>query len=114
MRELSVYFGNKKIKNEEEVDLYQVQLKPKIKFNIPANKYYTLIMVDPDAPSILNPINKYWLHWMVISNNETIVNFQPPNPPPNTGKHRYYIYLLEQQSKIETIPKYDRKQFSEY
>ena len=28
--------------------------------------YYTLLMVDPDAPFPENPFLKYWLHWMVV------------------------------------------------
>lgn len=112
MRELKVYFGDVKIENDMDIDMAQVQMQPKIKFNIPANKYYTVLMVDPDAPSATNPTNKHWLHWMVINNNETVIDFQPSSPPKNSGKHRYYIYLLEQQSKINKLPTYNRPKFS--
>ena len=30
-------------------------------------KYYSLVLVDPDAPSSKNPINKHWIHWGVMN-----------------------------------------------
>ena len=110
MKFLTVYFGNKKIENEEIVDLKEVQHKPNIKFNIPAGKFYTILMVDPDAPSREHPNNKYWLHWMVVNNYDTIMNFEPSNPRLGTGEHRYYIWVLEQQKEIK-VPKYSRQKF---
>lgn len=32
-----------------------------------ADEYYTLCLVDPDAPSRKNPKNREWLHWMVVN-----------------------------------------------
>ena len=29
------------------------------------SEMYTVLMVDPDAPSRDNPSNKYWLHWAI-------------------------------------------------
>jgi phosphatidylethanolamine-binding protein (PEBP) family uncharacterized protein len=29
--------------------------------------YYTLLMVDPDAPCRKQPDNREWLHWMVVN-----------------------------------------------
>lgn len=110
MRELTVYFKDIKINNKMSIDLDKVQEQPKIQFT-PANKFYTILMVDPDAPSAEDPVNKYWLHWLVMNNNEVVVRFNPPKPPKNTGKHRYCIYLLEQQTKIKDLPTYDRPKF---
>jgi phosphatidylethanolamine-binding protein (PEBP) family uncharacterized protein len=111
MKFLTVYFGNKKIENDETVDLQVVQSKPNIKFNVPAGKYYTILMVDPDAPSKNHPDNKYWLHWMVVNNYNTIVDFKPSTPSPGTGEHRYYIWLLEQQQEIKVPNTYSRQKF---
>jgi|688.fasta_scaffold299961_3 phosphatidylethanolamine-binding protein (PEBP) family uncharacterized protein len=106
MKLLNVVFHNPKkqktikIENEKYYDLEDVQYKPQIKFNIPANKYYTILMVDPDAPSPDDNYYKHWLHWMIINNNETVIDFKPSSPPP--GKpHRYYIYLMEQLNKLD-------------
>jgi phosphatidylethanolamine-binding protein len=112
MKELEVYFGNHKVKHKEILDLAIVQNQPQIKFNIEKGKYYTILMVDPDAPSRENPINKHWLHWLVINNDKTVVEFAPSDPPKNTGLHRYYIGLYEQKGKIQ-VPKdkYGRPKF---
>jgi large subunit ribosomal protein L35 len=32
-----------------------------------AGNLYTLLMVDPDAPSRENPVKRSWLHWMVVN-----------------------------------------------
>lgn len=29
------------------------------------DKFYTLFMTDPDAPSPLDPVEREWVHWMV-------------------------------------------------
>ena len=57
------------IKNIELIDkkLYPLDLfytgdKLNIKSQIDPKKYYTIIIVDPDAPNRLNPINKYMIH----------------------------------------------------
>lgn len=113
MRELEVYFNNNKIKNKQIMPLETVQMQPQIKFNLESNKFYTILMVDPDAPSKDNPIYKYVLHWLVYNNNEIAVNFMPPAPPSKSGLHRYYICLFEQPNKIrESIKKYPRHNFS--
>lgn len=111
MKFLPVYFKNKQIENDSYVDIQEVQYKPQIKFNVPANKFYTVLMVDPDAPSKDNPENKHWLHWMIINNNNTIVDFQPSSPPIGSGEHRYFIYLLEQQKEIKVPTAYPRQKF---
>ena len=107
MRELKVTFNGKRIHNHEKLPLHDVQKQPVITFNKPANKYYTYMMVDPDAPYKDNPTYKHWLHWLVVnvSNNKTtqkeIAEFKPSAPPPpenpgETNEHRYYFYLFEQ------------------
>eukprot|EP00483_Globobulimina_turgida_P003734 UN03740 len=67
--------------------------------------YYTILMVDPDAPSHTNPRAAEWLHWMVtnipykgdnIDEGDIIKMYAPPTPPSNTGDHRYCIYAFQQ------------------
>jgi len=67
------------------------------------NTFYSLMMIDPDAPSNKNPINRNWCHWLVvnivgcdIASGETIKGYQPPAPPKNTGLHRY-VFLVNKQ-----------------
>ena len=54
-------------------------------------------MVDPDAPYRDNEYRSF-LHW--INTNDSVVEFTPSNPPPESKLHRYFIVLLEQEEPI--------------
>lgn len=93
--------------------------------------YYTLMMVDPDAPSNENPVARYWLHWLVINikgtdlraghigddYEGTITSYRGPTPPPRSGPHRYFFLLFRQEGPLQGIPspsaraKFDVKEF---
>ena len=100
MREIEVYFNNKKIKNNDFITPSNSQIKPKVKYNFNMNKLYTLIMYDPDA------INGTFIHWLVvnikddINNGKIILSYKGPSPPPKTGQHRYIFELYEQDKTI--------------
>ncbi|KAI3867857.1 hypothetical protein MKX03_031316 [Papaver bracteatum] len=64
--------------------------------------FYTLVMVDPDAPSPSDPILREYLHWLVTDipgttgatyGNE-IVTYEAPRL--TVGIHRYVFVLLRQ------------------
>lgn len=66
--ELVVQYGAKQVANGCDI-------KPSITFESPLVKIpgrvsldnlYTLIMVDPDAPSPSEPTMKEWLHWIIV------------------------------------------------
>jgi large subunit ribosomal protein L35 len=101
MSNLTVTINNSIVKNGEFIPLNKTQSEPKINYRSEPNEEYTIIMIDPDAPSSANPIYKYWLHLLIINNNQIIVPFEPPTPPKNSGKHRYIIYLLKQKQSID-------------
>jgi len=71
------------------------------------DKRYILIMTDSYE------LSKTWIHWIVeiISNNNgagqlvrpAIVKYAPPNPPNNSGIHRY-IFRLYDTSTLSKIP----------
>ncbi len=72
--------------------------------------YYSILMLDPDAPNGMNSSNNNtFLHWWISNISfdqngkykeaEEWVKYMPPSPP--KGKHRYYFYLLEHVSKIQ-------------
>ncbi|XP_019741176.1 phosphatidylethanolamine-binding protein 4 [Hippocampus comes] len=72
---------------------------------------YTLIMVDPDAPSRSKPVLAYWRHWVItdmewsslkngVLTGTIIDDYQPPTPPRGTGFHRYQFLLFHQGSNI--------------
>jgi len=112
MRELEVMFNNKRVHNHDKLYLKDVQAKPRVIFNKAANKYYTYMLVDPDAPYADDPVNKHWLHWLVVNasndkeTEEEINKFQPsappaPKSPGQSNEHRYYFYLFEQQGPLD-------------
>ncbi|KAH0676642.1 hypothetical protein AABB24_009971 [Solanum stoloniferum] len=70
--------------------------------------FYTLIMVDPDAPNPSNPNLREYLHWLVTDIPATtgatfgneVVHYESPRP--SMGIHRY-IFVLFQQLGREAI-----------
>jgi phosphatidylethanolamine-binding protein len=109
---LKVLFNGHQIKHNEKILLHSVQNQPKIIFNFPAHQLYTIMMIDPDAPSKDKPINKYWLHWLMINNDQTILDFNPPAPPIGSGEHRYYIYVFQQPQQIKLDIAHQRPKFN--
>lgn len=83
--------------------------KPTVSYNLKPNTYYTLLMIDPDAPSADNPIFSNWLHWLVgnisVSNNngDTILQYHPPTPPKGSGPHRYILLLFRHNKRNNYI-----------
>jgi len=72
VREYTPQIGYNLIKQGSTLSIESTQTKPNIKYNFTPNTLYSLVMIDPDAPSKSNPIYANWLHWMVvnISNND--------------------------------------------
>ncbi|KAF4400165.1 hypothetical protein CsatB_002942 [Cannabis sativa] len=66
---------------------------------------YTLIMVDPDAPSPSDPYLKEHLHWIVtdipgttnVSFGKEIVSYEAPKPV--VGIHRFVFILFKQRGR---------------
>jgi len=72
------------------------------------SSYYTLMKVDPDAPSKSNPSSREWRHWLIvnipgndITKGEVVTPYMGPHPPKDSGLHRYVFLLYEQPDKIE-------------
>uniref|UniRef100_A0A8C5ZNW1 Phosphatidylethanolamine binding protein 4 n=1 Tax=Marmota marmota marmota TaxID=9994 RepID=A0A8C5ZNW1_MARMA len=73
---------------------------------------YTLMMVDPDAPSRSEPTKRYWRHWLVTDIKFTCLSlsppaaYKPPSPPANSGFHRYQllVYLQERNEVLSLLP----------
>lgn len=93
---VSVNLGN-------ELTPTKVKDKPIVSWDAEKNAYYTLFMVDPDAPSRRNPINREFRHWLVVNIPESsvekgdeMIEFIGSGAPKNTGLHRY-IYLIYKQ-----------------
>ena len=84
-----------------------------IKFsNRKADTFYTILMLDTDAPSRQNNTASPWLHWLIINlqgastdigllkTGQTITSYHAPTPPANSGWHRYTFLVFEQENKV--------------
>jgi len=105
----TVAFESAKAELGKELTPTQVQHAPTVEWEANSDKFYTVVMTDPDAPSRDNPIRGEWLHWTVVnipgsslSEGEIMAEYVGAGPPPNTGLHRYVVVVLEQPSKIDT------------
>jgi len=76
--------------------------KPTLKFaDFEAGAKYTVIMVDPDAPSAKEAQKgKYYMHWILkdasgadLSGGTDALAYNGPTPPPGSGVHRYEFYV---------------------
>ncbi|XP_017847426.1 phosphatidylethanolamine-binding protein homolog F40A3.3 [Drosophila busckii] len=69
---------------------------------------YTLLMVDPDAPSRAQPTFREILHWAVVNivgnqlaSGDTLAEYVGSGPPEGTGLHRYIFLLYRQSARVE-------------
>jgi phosphatidylethanolamine-binding protein (PEBP) family uncharacterized protein len=100
--------------NEKSVELgtvltpQQVKDDPEVRWDPTPDKYYTLLMIDPDAPSrrwaFLADVN----HWLVanikgcdLSTGEVLAEYAGAGPPKGTGFHRYIFVLFEHDQRVE-------------
>lgn len=66
------------------------------------DRFYSLIMTDPDAICVGE-----FIHWVIInipgnqiSKGNEILSYCPPAPPYNSNLHRYIFLLFEQSQKL--------------
>ncbi|CAG5075636.1 Similar to TES-26: 26 kDa secreted antigen (Toxocara canis) [Cotesia congregata] len=81
--------------------------EPTYDFDYRTNRYYALLMTDPDVPSPSISLPGEFFHWFVgnipgnrSSSGEDILNYFPPVPPPGTKPHRYTFLLYRQRKKM--------------
>ncbi|CAM9923116.1 unnamed protein product, partial [Phaeothamnion confervicola] len=62
------YAGNREVEEGERLMPPQVHGMPTLRLEgTRRGEKYTLLMVDPDAPSPQDPVAAEWLHWMVVN-----------------------------------------------
>ncbi|KAI4305469.1 hypothetical protein L6164_028834 [Bauhinia variegata] len=96
------YRHNREVTNGSELKPSQVANKPRVDIGGDLRTYYTLLMVDPDAPSPSNPNLREYLHWLVTnipgttdaSSGEEVVCYESPGP--YLGIHRFVFVLFRQ------------------
>jgi phosphatidylethanolamine-binding protein (PEBP) family uncharacterized protein len=97
MNDFTVFVNKTKLTKEPiEIEIQYTHTEPIV--HIPKNGFfYTMIMVDPDAPP--KQKGQYFIHWLIINNIETIVHYMGPNPP-YYEIHHYQFYFFRQKNKI--------------
>lgn len=103
---LVVTYSGKDVKNGCELKPSAVINQPKVEIGgDDLRTFYTLVMVDPDAPSPSDPRLREYLHWLVTDIPETteasfgneIVSYESPRP--TVGIHRFVFVLFRQLGK---------------
>lgn len=87
----------------------QVKDKPQIAWEAENGAYYTLIKVDPDAPSRSNHTWREIRHWTVmnipdssVDKGDEVIEYIGAGAPKGTGLHRYIFLVYKQRNgKIE-------------
>ena len=110
--DLVVKFGDINVKNGALLRLSQVESVPSFSYNLDRNKYYMLVIVDPDAPA------GFYIHlcrYNMTSSSGGVLyyKYKPPSPPagsgPNgDGEHRYYCILYEQGGRVGRLGEGER------
>eukprot|EP01012_Entosiphon_sulcatum_P004481 TRINITY_DN11784_c0_g1_i1.p2 TRINITY_DN11784_c0_g1~~TRINITY_DN11784_c0_g1_i1.p2 ORF type:complete len:192 (+),score=32.93 TRINITY_DN11784_c0_g1_i1:28-603(+) len=108
---LGVSLGTVAVECGTTYALEDTQQQPRItapSSGLPPNSAWTLVMVDPDAPSADNPTASPIRHWVVgnlmaadlekgdVSKGTVVSSFRPPGPPAGSGYHRYWQFLYRQ------------------
>lgn len=110
-----IYHDNFIIEDGNVATVAQVKNVPVVEWPMEDNQFYTLAMVDPDAPKRSKPTAREWNHWLVINipgNNvpagQTLVPYMGASPPKGSGTHRYVILVYKQLSgKIKLLERID-------
>lgn len=103
------YENDLNVNNGNELTPAQVKSTPTITWSSEPGALYTLLMVDPDAPSARKPIFREISHWMVVnipgnrvSEGETLIDYIGSGPPSGSGTHRYLFLLYKQTDRLDT------------
>ncbi|KAI9267980.1 phosphatidylethanolamine-binding protein [Phascolomyces articulosus] len=70
-------------------------------------RLYTLLLVDPDSPDVVNKTYQQHCHWLItnvplsvtestVSGGDTVLDYVPPHPQKGTKYHRYTLIAYEQ------------------
>jgi len=100
---LTVSYGGKAIAPGDKLTPFDVQNAPTITFIPKESKYYSIIMVDADAPSRTDRKYAEICHWAVLNiplsgkqaDGEEVVAYIGAGPPESGGFHRYIFFLYE-------------------
>lgn len=91
----------------KELTPTQVKDQPTVSWEAEKGAYYTLMMMDPDAPSRTDFPYREARHWLVVNIPESyvqkgdhITEYVGSGPPKGTGLHRYTFLVYKQPNGI--------------
>ncbi|XP_077228106.1 protein VERNALIZATION 3-like [Tasmannia lanceolata] len=99
---LRVTYNNRDVTNGCEFRPSAVVNQPRVEIGgNDLRTFYTLVMVDPDAPSPSDPTLREYLHWLVTDIPATGANFGQEivsyeSPRPSIGIHCFVFVLFRQ------------------
>ncbi|CAG8588073.1 42016_t:CDS:2 [Gigaspora margarita] len=118
---LDIKYGEKKVELGNKFTIDETNKAPNVNFvfnksDSDDKSRFTLMMVDPDAPSPKNPTHREWRHWIVgnipsdgnLSEATHLDDYMGPSPPSETGEHRYVFLLYRQQVPHIDYPRLDK------
>ncbi|PVU94478.1 hypothetical protein BB561_002506 [Smittium simulii] len=84
---------------------------PTFNYEADSDDFYTLALIDPDAPSRANPFRSQVRHWLsvnipgknVAAGNSTGTPYLAPRPFPGCGRKRFVYVLAKQQSNMPNL-----------
>ncbi|XP_020088329.1 protein FLOWERING LOCUS T-like isoform X2 [Ananas comosus] len=116
---MRIIYDNKELTNGTGLRTSAVSSQPRVEIEgTDQRKLYTLVMVDPDAPSPSNPTYREYLHWLVsdipeaqdASFGNEIVPYESPGP--SAGIHRIVFVLFHQEVRQTIHPPGWRQNFN--
>ena len=88
-----------------------VRCQPEVTWTAEQGALYTLVMIDPDAPSRQNRTRGEVRHWLVVNipSNEVkrghvVTEYIGSGAPEGSGLHRYVLLVYRQPAAIEVDP----------
>ncbi|KAL4902101.1 hypothetical protein BDW74DRAFT_181264 [Aspergillus multicolor] len=118
--ELGIKFGEKAVELGNLFRVSEVRSAPTVSFDKEADvlegHLYTLLLIDPDAPTPDDPKFAYWRHWVVsgltaseglsAESARTLTEYLGPGPKDDSRPHRY-LFLLFREPEGLTLSKED-------
>nr|AGZ20210.1 FT4 [Allium cepa] len=102
---LRVMYNGRSVLNGVGMKPSIINDKPRVEIGGVPRMFYTLVMVDPDAPNPSNPSLKEYLHWMLVDIPANMDGsfgtelMEYVSPQPTSGIHRIVFVLYQQLCK---------------
>ncbi|XP_015907778.1 protein D2-like [Parasteatoda tepidariorum] len=119
--QLQVMYGPHNVSCAENIDRIETEYSPGLTYTAKNNLFYTIVMIDPDAPDPYKPVYAQFLHWLVVNipgnkveEGKVLTKYMKPSPPPYSDPHRYILIVYQQRSYIFSPSYMDMKKRSRF